>query len=69
MQGGDEDSQDDSNSMSSEESFEDTTGVNGCNELYNFSQDSLLSHGIYMLDFTSEIIVWIGSKVKKHIKA
>lgn len=43
-------------------------GMNrGCIELFNFSQLCLDSAGIYMLDFTSEIIVWVGSTVKKHI--
>ena len=43
-------------------------GMNpGCIELFNFSQICLDSAGIYMLDFTSEIIIWVGSKVKKPI--
>lgn len=29
----------------------------------NYKQESLHSDGIYMLDYDSEIFIWIGSKV------
>ena len=32
-------------------------------QVNNFRQESLQSQGIYMLDFDSEVFVWVGSKV------
>ena len=34
-------------------------------QVNNFRQESLSSEGIYMLDFESEIFIWVGSKVPK----
>ena len=34
-------------------------------ELHSFKQETLCSNAIYMLDFESEVFVWVGSKVPK----
>ena len=33
-------------------------------EIFNYSQNCLRSRGVYLLDFESEVFVWIGADVK-----
>ena len=33
-------------------------------EIFNFTQGCLRSKGVYLLDFESEVFVWIGADVK-----
>ena len=36
-------------------------------EIHNINQEILKSTGIYMLDYESEVFIWIGTNVKKSV--
>ena len=38
-------------------------------EIFNFTQDDLMTEDVYILDCHSDIFVWIGQKVDTKIKS